>query len=82
MRYPAGYPAIKSGIRLDTGCKKRPDHMTGRISGASLVFRIRLVRLARILRSIQDQTGQTPPFYSGSDWSDSSILFRIRLDTG
>jgi hypothetical protein len=32
----AGYPAVKSGIRLDTAYQKRPDYPTGQISGASL----------------------------------------------
>jgi hypothetical protein len=29
IRYPAGYPAIKSGIRPDTVSLKRPDYPAG-----------------------------------------------------
>jgi hypothetical protein len=42
IRYPAGYPAIKSGVRPDTGSLKKPDYPArypaNQISGASLWY--------------------------------------------
>ena len=38
--YPAGYPVAISGIRPDTGYKKRPDYPASWISSASLLFTV------------------------------------------
>ena len=38
--YPAGYLVAISGIRPDTGYKKRPDYPASWISSASLLFTV------------------------------------------